>query len=225
VQAIRFHHQVAGQPQFDASTTKTVSSPRVDLGDGWEAFLAERARAGVANFNSLPRKMRKLERELGPVRFAEHVVDDSVLTSLVAWKRAQYERTGAKGSMSHDWAVDAMRLLFAEQGEGFAGMLSGLYAGDRLIAAHAGMRSATAWHYWFPAYDPELANYSPGLVRMYEMCKWAATAGLHHIDLGPGEGAHKDLFGTSDVPVGIGQLQLPARTGFMSRLMNRLRHA
>lgn len=223
VSALHFHHQLAEQSEFAPYVSRQAESPVIALGGGWDAYLAERERGGVSSFNALPRKMRKLEREVGPIRFEPHVGDDgahgAALASLVAWKRAQYERTGARGSLQHDWAVAALRKLFAVQTPAFAGMLSALYAGDRLIAVHAGMRTPSAWTYWFPTYDPEMGRYSPGLVLVYEMVRWAADAGLARIDLGPGAGAHKELFGTGDTMVTVGRVDVPP----LARLVTRLR--
>lgn len=222
VTTLKFHHQVQAQPQFDAYTTQRASSPIIDLAGGWDAYLDQRRQSGVSSFNALPRKMRKLERELGAVRFVSHSDEPEVFDSLVTWKRAQYERTNTRGSMQHEWCLLVLRRLFGIQSAEFAGTLSALYAGERLIAVHAGMRSVTAWHYWYPAYDPSLSQHSPGLVLMLEMCKWAAGAGLRRIDLGPGEGAHKDLFATSETSVGVGQVIVPASTSLFSRITTRL---
>ncbi len=219
---LKFHHQVHTQSPFDAYTTQRASSPIVDLAGGWDGYLAQRKDAGVSSFNALPRKMRKLERELGALRFVAHTDEPDVFDSLVTWKRAQYERTSTRGSMQHEWCLLVLRRLFGIQSAEFAGTLSALYAGERLIAVHAGMRSATAWHYWYPAYDPSLSQHSPGLVLMLEMCRWAAGAGLQRIDLGPGEGAHKDLFATSETSVGVGQVVVPASTSLLSRITTRL---
>ncbi len=219
---LRFHHQVQGQPQFDVYTTKRAPSPIIDLAGGWNGYLERRKQAGVSSFNALPRKTRKLERELGALRFESHTDEPEVFDKLVEWKRAQYERTNTRGSMQHEWCLLVLRRLAGIQDAAFAGTISALYAGDRLIAAHAGMRSATTWHYWYPAYDPSLSQHSPGLVLMLEMCRWAAGAGLVRIDLGPGDGAHKDLFATSETSVGVGQVVVPAATSLLSRLTSRL---
>ena len=47
-----------------------------------------------------------------------------------------------------EWLRASLELLvsFADNG------------GERLVAAHLGMRSRTVWHYWFPAYDPAFAK-------------------------------------------------------------------
>jgi CelD/BcsL family acetyltransferase involved in cellulose biosynthesis len=222
LKTLKFHHQVRDQPQFDAHTERRVASPIVDVGGGWDGYLEQRRIAGVSSFNALPRKMRKLERELGALRFVSHTAEPDVFARLVEWKRAQYVRTETRGSMQHEWALEILRRLMEFQSSAFAGTLSALYAGERLIAAHAGMRSATVWHYWYPAYDPELSRHSPGLVLMHEMCRWAAGTGLHRIDLGPGEGAHKDLFATSETSVGVGQVVVSSPASLLSRLTSRL---
>jgi CelD/BcsL family acetyltransferase involved in cellulose biosynthesis len=222
LKTLKFHHQLRDQPQFDPYTTRRVPSPVVDVAGGWDAYLEQRRTAGVSSFNALPRKMRKVERELGALRFVPHTTEPDVFARLVEWKRAQYLRTNTRGSMQHEWGLEVLRRLMQVQGAEFSGTLSALYAGDRLIAAHAGMRSATVWHYWYPAYDPELGRHSPGLVLMFEMCRWAAGAGLNRIDLGPGEGAHKDLFATSETSVGVGQVVVSSSASFLSRLTSRL---
>jgi len=222
LKTLKFHHQVRDQSQFDAYTERRVASPIIDLASGWDGYLEQRRVAGVSSFNALPRKMRKLERELGALRFISHTTAPDVFARLVEWKRAQYVRTETRGSMQHEWALDVLKGLMHIQTAGFAGTLSALYAGERLIAAHAGMRSASVWHYWYPAYDPELSRHSPGLILMHEMCRWAAGAGLHRIDLGPGEGAHKELFATSETSVGVGQVVVTSSASLLSRLTSRL---
>ena len=222
LRTLTFHHQLREQPQFDPFTARCVPSPIVDLAGGWDAYLDQRRVNGVSSFNALPRKMRRLERELGALRFVPHTTEPDVFARLVEWKRAQYVRTETRGSMQHEWAVEVLKRLMRMQSPEFAGTLSALYAGERLIAAHAGMRSTTVWHYWFPAYDPELSRHSPGLVLMLEMCRWAANAGLRRMDLGPGEGAHKDLFATSETSVGVGQVVVSSPASLLSRLTSRL---
>ena len=217
--ALGFHHQVRGQSAFDAFVQRTVESPLIDLTGGWDGYLEARRAAGVSSFNALPRKMRKIEREVGPIRFEAHTGDERALERLVEWKRAQYER----GSLHRDWAVEIIRRLLARQEPEFAGTLSALWAGDRLLAVHAGIRTARNWHYWFPAYDPAVGTLSPGLVLIHEMCRWAASVGITRIDLGPGEGAHKALFQTGTTAVSIGTVSVPRSEPLIARLVRGLR--
>lgn len=88
-------------------------------------------------------------------------------------------------------------------------MLSVLYAGDRMVAAHFGMRSATVWHYWFPAYDPAYAKYSPGVILLLKMAESAPAQGLKIIDLGCGEHSYKWRLMNGFVPTAKGSVELP----------------
>jgi CelD/BcsL family acetyltransferase involved in cellulose biosynthesis len=202
VRTLGFHHQIAEQHEFDPFVTQRAEAPVIDLAGGWDGFLAARNSAGVSSFNALPRKIRRLEREVGPISFVPRCSAPEAFDRLIEWKRAQY----AQGSLHQEWSVEVLRRLMAIDTPGFVGMLSALYAGDRLLAVHAGIRARRVWHYWYPSYDPELGRHSPGLVLIWEMCRWAADAGIARIDLGPGAGAHKDLFANSEMTVGVGEI-------------------
>ena len=97
-------------------------------------------------------------------------------------------------------------------------MLSALYVGDRLAAAHMGMRSASVWHYWFPAYDPELSKYSPGLILLLRMAQAAPSLGLRVIDLGKGSTLYKDRLMSGEVPLAEGRVELPSLATAVRRL-------
>jgi CelD/BcsL family acetyltransferase involved in cellulose biosynthesis len=81
-----------------------------------------------------------------------------------------------------------------------------LYAGDRLVAGHFGMRSRTVWHCWFPVYDMEMANYSPGLILHLKMAAHAPSAGLHTIDLDRGRSEYKTRLMSKAIVVAHGSV-------------------
>ena len=90
----------------------------------------------------------------------------------------------------------------------FAGMLSALYAGEKVVALHMGMRSRCTWHYWFPCYDRDFARYSPGHVLLLEMTRSAEALGIASIDLGPGVGTYKERFSTASKTVAGGVIEV-----------------
>ena len=55
-------------------------------------------------------------------------------------------RTGALDIFTREWVLETVRRVHQASGECFGGVLSALYAGDDLVAAHLGLRSATVWH-------------------------------------------------------------------------------
>ena len=73
-------------------------------------------------------------------------------------------------------------------------MLSAIWAGDTLVAAHFGVANRGILHYWFPVYDPAFHRYSPGTQLLLDVCRGAAERGIHTIDLGYGQHAFKHKF-------------------------------
>jgi CelD/BcsL family acetyltransferase involved in cellulose biosynthesis len=199
-----FNHLLAAQEPFILHHHVTAESPFLDLSGGFEAYRAGRRRAGSELVDQALRKERKLGREVGPVRFEAHTTDPAAFASLLAWKAAQYRRTKAPNVFGFGWTVQLLKRILAASGEEFAGMLSALYAGDRLAAVHLGMRSWGVWHWWFPTYDPDLAKYSPGLVLLVAAARAAPGLGVRRIDLGRGEAGYKNSLGNGAVQVAEG---------------------
>ncbi len=182
----------------------------MDLAAGLESYLAGRRRAGVREISAIARKRRKLEREHGEVRLAHQLADRRVLATLERWKSDQYRRSGAADHLAEGWVREVLRRAHARQDPGFAGMLSALYVEDRLVAAHFGIRSTSVWHYWYPAYDPEFGQYSPGLILLMDMAESAPSLGLRAIDLGKGEARYKRALATGTVALAEGAVVHPS---------------
>jgi len=87
----------------------------------------------------------------------------------------------------------------------FAGALSAVYAGDRLVAAHFGMRAGGVLHWWFPVYDPALSGLAPGWILLRELVAAAPGLDVRRIDLGRGEDEYKRraMTGVTDVGQGL----------------------
>jgi CelD/BcsL family acetyltransferase involved in cellulose biosynthesis len=70
------------------------------------------------------------------------------------------------------------------------------------------MRSPSVLACWFPAYDPEYAKYSPGLVLHLRMAEHEASAGngsgVAYLDLGRGPKDYKESLKTRDLTVSEG---------------------
>jgi CelD/BcsL family acetyltransferase involved in cellulose biosynthesis len=201
-------------------------SPVIGLGEGgFDAYARERRAAGHAVVTQTLSHARRLARRLGPLRFAMHDPDPRSLHALIAWKRDQYRATGALDVFARRWTAELLERVHAAQAEGFAGVLSTLWAGERLVAAHMGMRSRSVLHYWFPAYDPDLARLAPGRVLLLEMIRGAAAAGLRAIELGAGEEGYKLRFANGAIPVAAGLVCGRASLPLLWRRMRRATEA
>ena len=197
----RFDHVPASQAPFTAYARVQSASPALDLSGGFDAYRGQRRQAGSLRLAQLARKARKISRELGPLRFEVDSCDSEVLARVLAWKSAQCQRTGSVDFFARRWTRALAERIACEQGPSFGGVLSALYAGDDLVAAHLGMRSERVWHWWFPVYNLEFARYSPGGILLLRVAEAAAKSGASLLDLGKGSDPYKDSFATSETPL------------------------
>jgi CelD/BcsL family acetyltransferase involved in cellulose biosynthesis len=102
-------------------------------------------------------------------------------------------------------------------------MLSLLYAGERLLASHFGIRGRTVWHYWFPTYDPLMARYSPGLILLLKMAEHAPSLGVCTIDLGKGMSLYKERLMNTSVSLAHGSVELPSWRSIRRHARRKLR--
>ncbi|MFJ9665090.1 GNAT family N-acetyltransferase [Streptomyces sp. NPDC101219] len=199
-----FDHLAQQQDSFEQSVTGTFPSPVMDVADGWDAYVARlRARSGRGTKVRLALE-RKMARATGEVRYVHDERDPAALRTLLAWKSAQYRRTGRSDRFAHPSNVRLAEDLFTRRTDSFAGLLSVLYVADRPVAAHFGLRSGHVLACWFPAYDPDFAKYSPGIVLHLRMARGAAEDGLSYLDLGRGQRLHKDMLKTGELSVSEG---------------------
>ena len=210
-----FDRLLATQQSFKPFHKLCEPSALIDLSRGYEAYVAERRAAGTEQIKKSMNLMRRLQVEVGPIRFVPHSPDLDALANVLAWKSQQYRKTGWRDLFALKWGRSLVEHIHATQSESFAGMLSLLYAGDNLVAGHIGMRSRSVWHYWFPAYDPQLARYSPGLVLLLKMAEHAPQIGLRTIDLGTGLTLYKRRLMNASISVAEGSVERPSWLSFV----------
>ncbi|MFE3882050.1 GNAT family N-acetyltransferase [Streptomyces lydicus] len=201
---LEFDHLVEGQKPFETASFSGHASPVIEVDQGFEAYLAGlRARSPKFTRTTLA-KERKLGRDIGPLRYVHDERDPAALRTLMEWKSAQYRRTGRSDRFAHPWIVRLVQHLFHTRSASFAGLLSVLYAGERPVAAHFGLRSESVLACWFPAYDPRFAKFSPGLVLHLRMAQAAAAESVGYLDLGRGAKDYKDSLKTRELMVSEG---------------------
>jgi len=206
---------LAGWDFTDVPTTQTPFAPHgravepsgyLDLSRGFEAYVKERRQSGSRTIPQQQRKRRKMEREIGPLCFVRHVDDPHLLHTVMQWKSNQYRRTGFHDVFSNGWTVELLKRLHATQTESFRGVLSALYAGDHLVAAHFGMQTDDVLHYWFPTYDPQFHRYSPGRSLLLELARDLDQTGITRIDLGKGRETFKASLESAAFDVAAGSV-------------------
>ena len=176
----------------------------MDLSQGYDAYTKRVAR-GPGQIKEVAKKMRMLQREVGALRFIPHLQDASTLRQLLRWADARW---GRKTSTESSWVGLTLEGILSTQLPHFSGMLSVLYAGDELVAGDFGMRSCAVWSGWWPAYNPDFARYSPGIILLLELARAAGSFGISTMDLGPGSMPYKERLKTDSVPVARGTVEL-----------------
>jgi CelD/BcsL family acetyltransferase involved in cellulose biosynthesis len=219
----KFDRLLCSQQCFVPYYKQCTLSARVDVSAGYGAYVAQRRAAGTHQVKQCEYMMRRMERELGPLRFVPHSSDSGLLRRVLAWKSEQYRRTGWSDLFATGWARTLVERIHETQTAGFGGMLSLLFAGRQLVAGHFGMRSKTVWHYWFPAYDRRFARYSPGLILLLKMAQFAEDFGLHCIDIGTGLTLYKRRLMNASVSVAEGIVETPSCRGLLRLVRRRLR--
>lgn len=211
--ALDFHGALGSQTSFQPHAREIDGSWVMDLSAGFDAYIASRTAMEPKAFRNLRARRRKLDEagEGFTVR-----VDDTrphVLETAIAWKSAQYRRTGHFDVFSVGWTNKLIRNLVEGGLDNASGLVSSLEIGGELAAIHVGMRSERVLHYWFPVYDPAFAVYGPGLALLMEIAETLSHEGLSEIHLGPGEYSFKAELASWQFPVLTGFAAAPSLAG------------
>lgn len=200
VRSFEFDH-LLDLPEFAPFISSRRASPFLDVTGGLTGYLGRVSKSGKDNMGQARRRTAKAEREIGPIRFTAESSSLDDLAKVVELKRAQYRATGAADYFAAPGRRELItRLLHTREGS-FGGVLSTVHAGDRLLAAHFGLRSGKVLHWWFPVYDPELAGYAPGWILLRELVLASGDMGFTRIDLGRGDDEYKRRAKTGETTV------------------------
>jgi len=212
VRYLGFNHMPAERTEFATYAWANSRSLTLNLEGGFTAYtqrLTDKRDASL--FKKIETNERKLSKKLGPLRFCFDARDPIEFAALLAGKSDQFIRTLG---VEHDifavpWIRTVVERINQQKQAGFSGVLSTLYAGDTLVAAHFGMRSASVLHYWFPWYATAFAEFSPGLILLAGCAREAPVSGITSIDLGRGEQAYKLRFATGHIDLCEGAISSP----------------
>ncbi len=180
---------------------RPILAHRINLSAGGEAYLAGLWASSGNRWRNYKRYSRRIEGEVGPLNVRAPDTSTSTFDALFAWKRRQLAGAGLHDFTSAPWIQALMRRLFEIRDEAFGGLLVSLYAGDRPVAAHFGVRQDGWYHPWLGAYDPDLAACSPGLIHQTLAAAATAKIGIHTYDLGPRADRSKAMFANAAVEV------------------------
>lgn len=205
-----FDHLLAEQKSFIGFHENLYESPIIDISRGFENYEENFNKKAKKQYKETLRKQKKLEDEIGPLKFSLHTKSNEILQTLIQWKSEQCRRTGTIDYFSIEWCRNLIQELHLLKKDDFGGILSCLFAGDKIAAIHFGMYTQAVWHSWFPTYNHELEKYSPGSILLYLIIKEASTSGVNYIDLGKGMSLYKKRVMTGSITVADGYVSIPS---------------
>jgi CelD/BcsL family acetyltransferase involved in cellulose biosynthesis len=221
-----FTSLLADQRAFARGVRGVAQSQVIDLCDGYDAYAAARRGAGTDILQDTAKKRRKLEREQGAAVFAVSR-DVADFDQLIAWKRAQYRASGQTDIFQAGWTDALLRALFERPADddpsSFGGAFFTLHVDGKLAAAHFALRQGGGLHAWFIAHDDAFARYSPGVILINEILKWAPANGLHEVDLGPGDYRFKHSLANVKRDVAHGYIGRPSAAALARDAAYRVR--
>ncbi|GGY04211.1 GNAT family N-acetyltransferase [Streptomyces djakartensis] len=228
VSSFAFDNLEAEQRLFVRYAAERHPTYVIDVEKGYDTYESVLRAQSPKFLKTTLAKERRLGRQAGALRFVFDERDPAALRTLMEWKSAQYRRTGRRDRFAQGWITRLVGHLSGTRAPECSGTLSVLYAGERPVAAHFGLRSASVLACWFPSYDPEFSKYSPGLVLHLRMAEAAAAEGIGTLDLGRGAAEYKDALKTGELPVYEGAVTRPgagAALHWLSREPARRAHS
>ena len=208
LKAWTFNHLVASQQPFHPYHYMSAESPYIDLSRGFDAYHAKLRKRGSRTIQQILRKTRKIQREIGPLRFEPHTTDKRVMQKLFDWKSEQCRRTKVTDPFEFRWTKAFVENSLAEGTEEFSTMLSALYIGDQLTAIHFGLRSYGVLHGLSHTYSLNFSKYSPGIILTIHLAQNAQSLGLRRLDLGKGPEEYKKRLRSGATPLAVGSVDL-----------------
>lgn len=225
VQRLDFSHLVEGQAAFAPFVRGSAVSYGLDVTDGYAAYAEGRRAAGSGVIKDLDKRRRKVEREVGPVRFTALERDPAMLEQLLAWKRAQYRATGQTDVFATPWTAELMADLLEARDERFGGGLFTLHIGDQLAAAQFNLLGERTIHAWIIAHDGAFERYSPGLLLFQDILMWMDGTPYRLLDLGAGDYRFKLQLSNRHLRVSHGFVGRPSPALLMRQAQYEVREA
>lgn len=201
-----FAHVPAGLTGFERFAERTLPSHCLDVTGGFDTYRQLRKSQGSNGSEDLRRAEKKIAGQLESYRYTWHTEDAAVFDTLLRWKRERYAATGFSDVLAHEWVRASLQRIAHTKTDDFSGVVSALWLGDELIAAHFCVRSGTVLHSWFPAFDSTCEKLSPGNALLKFMIDEAPRHGISRIDLGAGDEPYKTRLATGGVPLLAGHV-------------------
>lgn len=202
---------------FAGAVLEPTLGYRISVKDGGAAKMERLRQANPKWAKNLRRLANKMDRELGPIRFITGDTNPAALEAVLNLKIEQYHESGLTDVLRPAWVKAMMQDLFTRTNPNFGGCLITLYAGEYMVSGQFGVRQGGWFHPWIASSCPKAHPYSPGIVFLGQMVRYAEDIGLNTIDLAQGHSHYKAQFSRNPVTVQSGQIGLRAQSASAGR--------
>ena len=145
--------------------------------------------------HEMRRKRRRYEAVLGEAHFVHHTGSDGIFEDFVRFHRMS---AGEKGS----FMTDEMEAMFVDLAQLDGWGLDALIADDgHITAAGFGYQGPDGYYLYNSAYNPELAETSPGVVLLGRLIELTIERGHHVFDFLKGDEHYKYRLGAEARPL------------------------
>ncbi len=196
-----------------------------DVTDGMDAYLGRKRDQRSAGLKKANQYHRRFWREAPGPRFDAFVQDETALEAMIDWKRAQYRRTGQTDIIARAWVGELIRRAAASTDPDMTGAGFVLRADGGPACVTLCLRRGAVLHTWFTAYEPSLEQLRPGIVNWRAMIEAAAGAGLHDVEMGPGDYQYKRTLATHSSEIADGFVSRPSLAAAVRAAQWRVRGA
>lgn len=193
----------------------------IDLSRGLDAYHHQRAQVS-RSFKRLRAKARRLLDTPG-VEVRHDIRDAAAFERMTELKRAAMAEAGHFDIFTLAWVRRVLEAVAASEEVGARGVVSTLHIDGALAAMAFNMRSQSVLHYWFPAYEPALADRQAGNALLFSLVEWAGGEGIGEIHLGLGDDQYKLMMASHAAPVRIGEAAFAGPARLLCGLAVRMR--
>lgn len=220
INVIVFTHLDQTQGKFGLKGGDPRVGLRTFLGEEPSTYWVELRKTDKKLVSDTERRQKKLANECGELTFEwASATSEADLCWLIESKRSQYTRTGKElAPLFIEGNVKLLKNLLTTTDEACSGVLSVLRCGDKVVAAHFGLRCRNVLHVWFPVYDQSYSQYSPGRILFKHLFEAGAIQGVTLFDRGEGDTQAKRDFSNDEHVFSRGVWQASGLRGLMARV-------
>ncbi|HEX7097054.1 MAG TPA: GNAT family N-acetyltransferase [Acidimicrobiales bacterium] len=158
----------------------------------WDDVQAHWKRTEKGAVRESRRRAKRIEREVGPLRYSLRDPSPDAFDLCIEWKSQQFRSAGVASPLDDP---RERRLLRNLVDNGLA-VVSSLRAGDRVIASHIGLDWQGVMHWWLPTFDRELRAMSPGRLLLEWVLQQCYERGDVVFDFLRGDAEYKWIYAT-----------------------------